>query len=364
MRIGRWLHRAPWITPILAVCACGSRTGLSESASPLEDASPDGGVQIEAGSEARAGDASTPGSCPDWIVDETASRIAVDQTSVYWLAGDPSGVVRVPKCGGTPEAFAADDNASQSAFALDEANVYWADGSGAVLMKSKTGGALITVASDPAIPTALAVDTVSVYWTNAKGVAKAPLTGGPVSTLASGTGVGFGIAVDDASVYWQSISPDEKSVEVLSEPKEGGTVVTLARTRESSIGPTLVVDATSVYWAFCACNASPPGQLFSVPKSGGTMVTLATTEACPIGVAIDAMNLYSTEATCNGGGIGQSTATSTIRRTPKAGGNSAVIVSAQAWPLYIAVDDTSIYWTNEGTLASDPVPASVRRASK
>jgi hypothetical protein len=93
--------------------------------------------------------------------------IAVDGTNVYWSSGPPgasSGVSKVPLDGGTPTLVAEVMSTVPGPIAVDDANIYYADGSGMVLKVPLAGGAVTTIASGQTNPDAIAVDATSVYW--------------------------------------------------------------------------------------------------------------------------------------------------------------------------------------------------------
>jgi hypothetical protein len=73
-----------------------------------------------------------------------------------------------------------------------------------------------------------------------------------------------------------------------------------------------------------------------VPLAGGTPTTLASGQMMPLDLAVDATSVYWTDST---GG--------TVMKVPLAGGTPTTLASGQSSPDYIAVDGTSVYWTND-----------------
>ena len=75
-----------------------------------------------------------------------------------------------------------------------------------------------------------------------------------------------------------------------------------------------------------------------VPIGGGTPTIIASGQSFPFGIAIDDTYVYWTNNGTNAGG--------TVMKAPIAGDSVTTLASGQNFPLGIAVDGTSVYWTN------------------
>jgi hypothetical protein len=99
---------------------------------------------------------------------------------------------------------------------------------------------------------------------------------------------------------------------------------------------TIAVDATSVYWIGGASGAD----VMSVPKNGGTPKVLATNQPAPTStwgqaLVVDSANVYWI--------LGAS-----ILKVPLHGGASPVTLASGERPDSLAVDATTVYWSDEG----------------
>jgi hypothetical protein len=266
--------------------------------------------------------------------------MAIDATSVYWTTcGDPTGgyVLKVPKAGGEVVALATGDRLS--GIAVDGTSVYWVAGtsdasSGAIMKVPVSGGTPTTLASRPGSPAHLAVDASYVYWGEepaAGAIMKVSLTGGAPTTVASASFPPWQIALGEADVYWIGQG-------VMKAPKIGGAAVEL--TSQLPMLPTagLAVDATNVYF-----TSGPPGGtsgVSTVPSQGGTAtVVYADTSgdfAPPGPIAIDATRAYWADGS-NG-----------VFCVALGGGAATTLATGQTNVVAITVDETAVYWLVNG----------------
>jgi hypothetical protein len=136
--------------------------------------------------------------------------IAADASFVYWA--DVGGVQKVEagKSGGTPSAFATDDQHPRDV-TMDATRVYWVSDEGYVRSRLKAGGAgLVTYQmadSDP--PRGILVDGGYVYWTTFAGrIWRAPIDGtGQRQLVAQGPANAYKLAADCGAIYWTHFEP-------------------------------------------------------------------------------------------------------------------------------------------------------------
>ena len=224
------------------------------------------------------------------------------------------------------------------------------------------GRCLVTLATGQLNPEGIAVDSVAVYWTNAGTPSNSAVPDGTVMKVAQGGGTPLilasgpspgEIAVDGTSVYWANFgtytahSPSGDGA-VMKAPLGGGSATALV----SAGNPwAIALDATSVYYADFR-------SVCRVPLGGGASVTLVTAESYPADIpaptqlAVDAASVYWTD-TFNG----------LVLKVPIAGGTPTLLAFGQEYPWGIAVDHTSVYWTNGGTSDIDPANGSVMKVS-
>jgi hypothetical protein len=188
------------------------------------------------------------------------------------------------------------------------------------LTPAVTGPVLVSGLTNP---TALALDTDTLYWTEFGGlIRKASKAGGAPITLFASQFNPTGIAVDNGTVYFGD------GVNLRSVPKGGGSSTILTAATPSQIA----LDATNIYWTDAI---SGTGAIRKMPRTGGSPVTLATGTTSPSGIKTDGVNVYWSEFSSPG----------MVWKVSVNGGTPSVL-GTQVNNRGIAIDPTStnVYW--------------------
>ncbi len=327
-------------------------TGGSGSTIPSTSSGPIGGGSTSTGGTAGSG--GEPGSGAGGAGGSVASppealangsepfAIALDQTHVYWTDIAEGRVNAVPKHGGSSTTLAI-SQPRPAAIAVDDHSVYWVnipDGppqSGTVMKTAKTGGAPITLAAGFDLNCSIAIDDMNVYFaTNSwsSTLMKVAKSGGSPIVLVANTGAySSGLAVDDTAIFWATgayFDGGNKDdfcdlCDLLNVSKTNGNVTVLANTHGLADG--LVVDETTVYWSIGWYD------LGKIAKTGGIPLTLWPT-ATGSGLAVDNTAVF----------FGCQIPANAVMKMAKDGSDPTILATGQQ-PHEIAVDDTSVYWT-------------------
>jgi hypothetical protein len=297
---------------------------------------------------------------------------------------------------------------------LEDANVYWTDGTdGTINRMAKNGGAVTPIATGQSRPVRIATDATHVYWTNILGgvVMRAPKAGG-APTMVSSAVQPLDIVLAGDSAYWiENLAPtpgvDSHRYELHKAPKGGGSSSSLASCTyqfeqgAESITNYLVKDGDTLYLpcppdllatnglrvlrfdtahgdAMSTLSGKPlyrlPGVAVSGPhfyhRFGGTSTSLGWFDK-GTGAAVGELGLVSpTSAHYGGSGemvasqcglywfgraglIGRGVDDLVIFQPTAAG---VAVDRHLDQPRRIAVDATHLYWTEKHAIGSMPLP--------
>lgn len=278
--------------------------------------------------------------------------IASDGMNVFWLTAgsaepmNPGGTVMrcgIEGCNGLPTVLAHGQFAPQR-MALDATTIYWTmKGTNA----SGTDGALrwcekIGCFDMPAyweggvLNRAIAVYGNNLYWSIEQNgtttIRTSPLIGPwTPQDLATFAGSAVDMAVNDWGLSWTEAAP-HNAIGQLSPPGPGMVSVPVGGQMNAPVA--VAMDDTNTYWiagtSIFACALS---------GCGGTPTTLVTGLDTPTAIATDGVNLYFTLVPMGPGAVMKCPVTGGTPVTMAAGAN---VMSPGA----IAVDATSIYWTD------------------
>jgi hypothetical protein len=269
---------------------------------------------------------------------ETSSPvdIALDGASAYFTSCPPDGrsgaVLSVPLGGGLPTGVATGPGCPVS-LALGDTSLYVAGlgGAGDVAKVSRSGGGLTKLASSADAPTGVTVDDANVYWATQGGaLMKIAIGGGTPSLVARCQKTCTRPVVDANRVYWG----DPYAGTIMSASRDGGSAVPVTGGLETV--SSLAVGGNDLYFA----NGY---FLAKAPLTGGAATGIGLPTGAPVGaVAVDDTSVYFTSW-------------GSIWKVPFADVQPTRIAVTQGEPTAIAVDATSVYWT-EG-VASTPLPS-------
>jgi hypothetical protein len=215
---------------------------------------------------------------------------------------------------------------------LDAQYVYWTNIGGGTVMRMPLGGQVAPkqLAASQASPRGMAIDATNLYWTNASApgqLMKMNLSTLVVGTLVPGINVPAGVAVDATYAYVGVESDDY----VIKAQLSDGTIAAQLTAFENNPA-SVAIDANNVYFTNEANNGDVRQVDKMANKSVGTV--LGTSAAPPGGIATDGVNVY---------WVGNDA----LYKCPIGKANGCTVFAPnQKGAAFVAVDATSVYWTN------------------
>jgi hypothetical protein len=310
--------------------------------------------------------------------------LALTANSVYWTTAYANQVLTAQKDGGAVTVVAHDPDggevSSPEDIQVDEAFVYWMDslsntnssvptdvGRIARCPLSGCGDAASTVlATNIGYPVGMKVDDAGIYWAdyNSNGIQRAnKFDGGSVHIFAVNNSANSiqDLSIDSQFVYW-STNGDLDRVSMDAGGPDGGPYSTLYTAPTGGGAPFattgIAVDDTNFYFVVNIYD----GLVESIPKSGvGTgQPTKIASAINPYRITVDATNIYWVNQVPDTQTDPNNPApiylNGTIMTCPKTGcpaSGPILLAQNQSWPMFIAVDDKAVYWTNQGNNVND-----------
>jgi hypothetical protein len=219
---------------------------------------------------------------------------------------------------------------------------------------SKCGGATTILAQALDLPTSVAVSLSAVYFSSGDGLFSLPLAGGTPKLISSLGGYrATWIAVDEGHVYWTESNWTQQGgmYQVFRAPLGGGAneMIGAIPCESPPVEGAVAIDDDALYFVG-ACDIAANTRILRVPKSGGVVATVAPAKGAVGGIAIDATSVYWTSTDPI------SFAASVLRADKNGESAPTVLASSTGYSTGIALNDTYVYWADDGTSTLSRVP--------
>jgi hypothetical protein len=246
--------------------------------------------------------------------------------------------------GGLCQPFTIGSSVTAYDMVVSGSNLYWVDQSTTVWTCTIAGSAcnariFASAQNTPERITLGGAGNGTVFWSNfgsgsaANGsIVSLPLLGGTPSTIASGQWTPQGIAADDTYVFWADTATSQLVRSTLS-----GSSSTTLSTGANTLPTPVAVGGGKVYWGDDV--ASGMGAIDSSPESSLTIDPVQSGQATPWAFARDATYLYWVDYV-NPGAVWQFTLN---------GGAKQQLASNEDMPIRIVSDAASAFWIDEGS---------------
>jgi hypothetical protein len=335
-----------------AMCFLVACSSSSADAPPRPDAAADGAPEASPEGDALVPDAPADGGSLDAAPDSSPTADAAVDSA-------PSDCVPLPtQDGGYPAVTIIEDSMTRPrAIAVDPSGIYvitgdgFGTGSSAVQRISFDGGAPTTLATADAGSEQLAIDSNSAYWVTSGGssgdgnLLRVPLQGGATTSLATVSN-GYAVAVYGSDVFFTDYYPTPGSLLTVALDGDGGAPLQTQTSQLLIANDAVAASVAGEFWL--AANNDGAGQLnvgqvwMAPPGGGGEGKLLAQGQTAPLQIAVDDTNVYWTNQ-----GDGMSIHGSVVK-VPIAGGAPVTLatmcdITSQPWA--IAVADGQVYFT-------------------
>jgi hypothetical protein len=246
-------------------------------------------------------------------------------------------------------------NSAPYGLEVDANNVYWTNSGatsanppvlGSVMQAKKDGTGAVTLTTGEDTPFAVHVAGGFVYWSSysvASIMRKTPIGGGTITDLVEAPAT-RDFALGTSYIWWTREPDDIQRIPIggVALGADGGGVDLLTG---NPLSNGIAADSDSVYWV-----NKQDGYIKRSDLDFANETPLATGDV-PWDIAVDATSMYWTEQ-------GSSPNSGKVMKASKVDGSSGVTIAmGQAGPEGIAIDATSVYWANKanGTIMKAPL---------
>lgn len=280
------------------------------------------------------------------------TRLAVDETHVYWAntgGNGVGGIARVAKAGGAIETLYSSSSGPDS-IGLDDEFVYFAErqNPGALLRVPRAGGSSAILRNEASGFTWVLGEDVIYFNDDSGGIHSMPKTGGAETLLvAAAVNTYSPLHVQGGFIYWlQEVGGWQATRLMRASLSSGAPEVVLEEATPRIY--TLAFDSQRVYWVTQAflpkCNRPDPGTgtcerrfLKSASLHDGQTRVLAVVDSLPADLEVDDTHVY--WATFD-------YPSARLQRVAKRGGKVVTLASDLGVVEGIALDEHSIYFAN------------------
>jgi hypothetical protein len=309
----------------------------------------------DAGGGPETGQSAPPPAPPTVLAQDFGAGefVTVESGHAYWTTGTGNTILSCPVTGCAANVATLGSGMTTYGITVDTANVYWTDyGDGLACECPLAGCDGTTILEGQGYKgDGIAVAFDSIFWTFETDETGAAGTGAVFMSATDGTGTtplvtgqnyptGL-VAGQNGDLYWTVYG--DGTVRSCSWMNCAATVKDIVTGMN---GPSyLAVDGAHIYWT--NAGTAPDygnGTVMQANLDGTSPIVLASSMAYPRGIAVDATSVYFTNY------VAPDTITGTVMKCAIGGCGSAptTLATGQASPVGVAVDGTSVYWLDEG----------------